>query len=118
MNRSQVTTVSPVIKPPQRIIEIRGNHGTSGTLKIRLRSGWVRRRMITPRETSANAKSVPILERAAASLMGKIPDGIPTAKPAIQVDQWGVLNFGCTAEKNFGKSPSRDIAYQMRACPY
>src|SRR5579871_1622811 len=118
MKRTHVITVRPVIRPPQRMIEIKGNHGTSGTLKTRGRSGCVLRKMITPSDTKTKANNVPMLERSAASLMAKIPDGMPTASPAIQVDQCGVLNLGCTAEKNFGNSPSRDIAYQMRACPY
>src|SRR5712671_7348756 len=111
-------TVRPVIKPPQRMIEISGNHGTIGTRNTRLRSGWVRRRIITPSETRAKAKRVPMFERSAASLMAKIPAGMPTAKPAIQVDQCGVLNRGWIFEKNRGKSPSRDIAYQILAWPY
>src|ERR1700732_3837672 len=74
--------------------------------------------MITPSETRTKAKSVPIFERSAASLMAKIPAGTPTAKPAIQVDQCGVLNLGWIFEKNRGKSPSRDMAYQILAWPY
>ena len=50
--------------------------------------------------------------------MAKMPAGMPTANPAIHVDQWGVLNLGARAENTFGNSPSRDIAYQIRACPY
>src|SRR3981081_2371656 len=111
-------TVRPVIRPPQRMIEINGNHGTKGTLKTRLRSGGVRRRMMTPNETSANAKRVPMLERSAASSVAKIAPGMPTARPATQVDQWGVLNLGWIFEKNLGKRPSRDMAYQTRAWPY
>src|SRR5579864_8064822 len=111
-------TVRPVIRPPHKMIEINGNHGTSGTLKTRLRSGWVRRRMITPNETSTKANKVPMLERSAASLIAKMPAGMPTANPAIQVDQCGVLDRGWIFEKNLGKSPSRDMAYQIRAWPY
>src|SRR5581483_80832 len=73
---------------------------------------------MTPRDTSAKAKRVPMLERSAASLTAKIPAGIPTANPAIHVDQCGVLNFLCTAEKIFGNRPSRDMAYQILAWPY
>src|SRR4029077_14482734 len=98
--------------------EIIGNHGTNGTRNERLRSGCLRRRKMTPSETSTKAKSVPILARSAASPISTSPAGIPTAKQAIHVDQCGVLYFGGTAQNNFGNKPSRDMAYQMRACPY
>src|SRR6267154_811669 len=116
--RSHVINVSPSINPPHKITEIRGNHGTNGTRKARLRSGCLRRRKMTPSETSTNANSVPMLARSAASPISTSPAGIPTAKQAIHVDQCGVLYFGCTAENNFGNNPSRDMAYQIRACPY
>src|ERR1700722_6982100 len=116
--RIQVITVNPVINPPHSTTEIRGNHGTKGTRNARGRSGWWRRRKITPSETSTNANRVPMFERSAASPMSTNPAGIPTAKQAIQVDQYGVLNLGWTAEKSLGSRPSRDMAYHMRACPY
>src|SRR5438105_15760198 len=116
--RSQVITVSPVINPPQRTTEISGNHGTKGTRKARGRSGCLRRRKITPSETSTNANNVPIFDKSAASPISTSPAGIPTAKHAIHVDQCGVLNLGWPAEKHLGKSPSRDMAYQIRAWPY
>src|ERR1700684_811277 len=106
------------MSPPQKKIEISGNHGTNGTRNARLRSGGLRRRRITPIETSTKANSVPMLARSAASPMSTRPAGIPTAKQAIQVDQCGVLYFGCTAENSLGNNPSRDMAYQIRACPY
>src|ERR1700722_1130153 len=59
-----------------------------------------------------------MFDRSAASLMAKIPDGIPTTNPAIQVETCGVLNLGWTSENILGNRRSRDIAYQMRACPY
>src|SRR5579885_2824143 len=59
-----------------------------------------------------------MFDRSAASLIAKIPDGMPTTNPAIQVDRCGVLNLGWTAENSFGNSRSRDMAYQIRACPY
>jgi hypothetical protein len=43
---------------------------------------------------------------------------MPTAKPATQVLTYGVLKRGCTREKTSGNERSRDIANQMRACPY
>src|ERR1700751_5005544 len=93
-NLNQVMPVNPVMSPPHRTIEINGNHGTKGTRKARFRSGCLRRRKITPKETSTKANKVPILERSAASPISTNPAGIPTAKHAIQVDQCGVLNLG------------------------
>src|SRR5512146_2632227 len=116
--RAQVITSSPAIKDTHRITEMIGNSGTSGTLNPRCRSGCDLRRKSTPSDTSTKANSVPIFDRSAASLMLKKPAGIPTAAPAIHVDQWGVLNLGWTAENNFGRSPSRDMANQIRVCPY
>src|ERR1700676_316978 len=110
--------VSPNISPPHRMTEMSGNHGTKGTRNARLRSGCLRRRKMTPSETSTKANNVPMLARSAASPISTSPAGIPTAKQAIQVDQCGVLYFGCTAENNFGSKPSRDMAYQIRACPH
>src|SRR4029077_5721116 len=109
---------SPVISPPHKKTEISGNHGTKGTRKARGRSGCRRRKKMTPSDTSTKANTRPMLERSAASPISTRPAGIPTAKQAIQVDQWGVLYLGWTAEKSLGKRPSRDMAYQMRACPY
>src|SRR6266704_6048732 len=116
--RTQVITVRPVISPPQRTTEIRGNQGTKGTRNARGRSGCLRLRKITPSETSTNANNVPIFDRSAASPISTSPAGIQTAKHAIHVDQCGVLNLGWTAEKSLGRSPSRDMAYQIRAWPY
>src|ERR1700730_10043337 len=59
-----------------------------------------------------------MFDRSAASLMAKIPDGIPTTNPAIQVETCGVLNLGWTTENIFGNRRSRDMAYQIRAWPY
>src|SRR5215831_5625102 len=118
IKRIQVMTVSPVIKPTHKMTEINGNQGTMGTRKARGRSGCLRLRNITPKETRANANKVPIFDRSAASPISTSPAGIPTAKQAIHVDQCGVLNLGCTAENSLGSSPSRDMAYQIRAWPY
>src|SRR6185312_6147987 len=95
-----------------------GSQGTKGTRNARGRSGCLRRRKITPSDTRTKANNVPMFERSAASPMSTSPAGIPTAKQAIQVDQCGVLNLGCTAEKSLGRSPSLDMAYQIRAWPY
>ena len=108
--------MSPVIRPPQSTIEINGNHGTNGTRKARGRSGCRRRSRITPSDTNVKANSVPMFE------IGCVPDVHHSRRNAHgearnQVDQCGVLKRGWTAG-NFGSKPSRDIAYQMRACPY
>src|SRR5260370_40621092 len=106
--RSHVMRERPSISPPHRTTEISGNHGIKGTRKARLRSGCLRRRKITPSETSTKANRVPILARSAASPISTRPAGIPTAKQAIQGEQCGGLYFGGTAENNFGSMPSRD----------
>src|SRR5437764_12193175 len=92
--RNHVITVSPVIRPQHNKTDIRGNQGTNGTRKARARLGCLRRRKMTPNETSTKANRVPMLERSAASPMSTSPAGIHTAKHAIQVDQWGGLNLG------------------------
>src|SRR5207244_10191089 len=102
--RSQVMTVNPVINPPHRTTEISGNQGTKGTRNARGRSGCLRRRKITPRETRTKAKRDPILERTAASPISTKPAGIPTAKHAIHVDQWRDVHLRSTTEKSFSNS--------------
>ena len=42
---------------------------------------------------------------------------MPTTNPAIQVAVEGVRKRGCTRPNKRGRSPSRDIANQTRACP-
>src|SRR5262249_45620728 len=117
-NRIHVITSNPDINATQNTTEMIGKSGTRGTLKPRCRSGWERRRKSTPRDTSTKANSVPMFDKSAASLMFKKPAGMPTTAPAIQLDQCGVLNLGYTEENNFGKRPSRDMANQIRVCPY
>ena len=89
--RIQVMTVRPVIRPPQKTTERMGNSGTHGTLKPLGRSGCVLRSTSTPMETSTKANKVPMFDRSAASPISTRPLGRPTARPAIQVLQCGVL---------------------------
>ena len=42
---------------------------------------------------------------------------LPTNVPVMIVPRYGVLNRGCTLEKNGGRSPSRDMDMKMRGCP-
>src|SRR6516165_12280368 len=116
--RIQVITVNPVISPPHKTTEMSGNQGTKGTRKALGRCGCFRRSRITPSDTNTNANRDPMFDKSAASLTAKIPAGSPTAKPAIHVEMCGVLYRECTFENILGNKPSRDIAYQMRACPY
>jgi predicted permease len=98
-----------------------GNHrqpGRSGHAESARRSGWVLRSTITPSETMMNANSVPMFARSANVPISQMPAGIPTTSPAIQVLMCGVLWTGCTRENILGSRPSRDMANQMRACPY
>src|SRR5579884_1495268 len=116
--RNQVMTSRPDISPTQSTTEMMGNNGTKGTLNARLRSGWFLRRNITPSETRTKANKVPMFERSAAWPIATNPAGKPTTKPAIHVDQCGVLNLECSVENNLGHSPSGDMANQLRVCPY
>src|SRR3954468_18008871 len=61
MNRSQVSTGRLSISHTQARIARLGSHGTPGALNDRSRSGRVRRRMITPADTTTKANSVPML---------------------------------------------------------
>ena len=78
----------------QKTMESMGRKGTQGTRKPRGRSGWVRRRTRTPALANMNAKRVPMFERSAKVPMSKMPAGMPTRKPAIQVAVCGVLYLG------------------------
>src|SRR5258708_21328144 len=86
----QVLTVRPAINPVQRTTDISGKSGENGTRNPRGRLGSRLRKKITPRETRTKAKRVPMFDKSAASPISTNPAGIPTANPAIQVDQWGV----------------------------
>ena len=59
-----------------------------------------------------------MFERSAKVPMSQMPAGMPTKRPAIQVLTCGVRKRLCTLPKTWGRSPSRDIANQTRACPY
>src|ERR1041385_5924699 len=115
--RSHVITSKPAINETHSSTEMMGKIGTHGTLNPRGRSGCALRRNNTPSDTSTNAKSVPMLERSAASPMSTNPAGRPTAAPAIQVDQGGAPNRQ-RSEKSPGSKPSRDMANQILVWPY
>src|SRR5438552_18399456 len=98
--------------------DAKGSHGTHGTLNRRGRLGWLFLKRITQIEANANAISAPMVTKSAASPTSITPAQTATVVPQIQTDQCGVLVFGCTNEKIPGTRPSRDIAYQIRVCPY
>ena len=92
--RSQVSSGKASIRVRQKTIDAIGSQGQSGTRKPRLRSGWVLRITKTPTETTIKANRVPMLERSANVPMSQTPAGMPTTRPAIQVEIWGVRNVG------------------------
>ena len=86
-----------------------------GTRKGRSRSGSRRRSTMTPMQTRANAKRVPMLVSCTISSMLAIAAKTPTKTPVRIVVTHGVRYFGCTAPKNdSGNSPSRAIASHTR----
>src|ERR1017187_6393469 len=117
-NLTHVSSGKAIISTRQKAMEIIGSHGDPGTLNPRGRAGWVLRSTITPRETMMNANSVPMFAKSAKVPISQMPAGIPTTRPAIQVLMCGVLWTGWTLENTRGSRPSRDMANQMRACPY
>jgi hypothetical protein len=71
----------------------------------------------TPPQTSTKANSVPMLDKSVTSVKFINSDGMATTRPVMMVENHGVLKRGWMLEKIGGKSPSRDIAIQMRGCP-
>ena len=61
-----------------------------GARNARGRSGCLYRRISTPAATKPNANRVPIFERSVSVPMSSSPAGIPTTKPATQVEKSGV----------------------------
>ena len=93
-----------------------GNTGTNGTRKPRSRSGWVRRSTTTPMLTITNANSVPMFTSLASSASGRKAASAAMPRPKTTVVLAGVLR-AVSRPKNFGTSPSRDIANMIRVCP-
>ncbi len=64
---------------------------------------------MTDRQTIANAASVPTEVMSPSTLMSKKPAATAVSSPTSSVLTQGVLNFGWTVEKTFGRRPSRAI---------
>ena len=94
-----------------------GTNGTHGVLNGRGVSGCVLRKKSIPPHTITKAKRVPILTNSPNMLIGSAPAMMAAAPPVMMVVIYGVLKRLCTLEKDFGKSPSFDIAKKMRGCP-
>ncbi len=60
--------------------------------------------------TVVNASSVPIDTSSPRIVTGNRPAITAASVPVISVPTYGVLCVGCTLRKNFGNSPSTDIA--------
>ena len=71
-----------------------------------------------PTETTMNANSVPMLARSANVPMSQMPAGMPTARPGDPGADVRRLVHRVHLGERRGSSPSRDMANQMRACPY
>lgn len=93
----------------QTIMPNMGTRGTRGVLKGLGKPGSLFRRMITPAQTSTNARRVPIEVRSPATLPGTKPANSPTKTKSMILLLYGVLNLGCKSEKTLGKSPSEDM---------
>src|ERR1700683_161527 len=73
--------------------------------------------MITPMQTSTNAKSVPTDVKSPASDSGKNAPNAPTKKNSNILHLYGVRNLGCTSQKSFGSSPSSDMVKKTLLWP-
>src|SRR5471030_3042806 len=93
-NLIHVTEGSCHIKYKHATMEMSGVSGTHGTRKGRTRSGSMRRRKITPAETSTNANSVPMLVRSTTSAMFANAANTATNTPVRMVPTYGVLYLG------------------------
>ena len=66
---------------------------------------------------ATNAASVPILAISATVPIGAKPAMIERIVPVPMITVVGVLVLGLMREKNFGNSPSRDMASRIRVWP-
>ena len=73
--------------------------------------------MITPRLTTTNANSVPMLTSCTISLSGTNAARGANSTPQIPMMRPGPAGRGLTVEMPFGISPSRLMAKRMRDCP-
>src|SRR6185437_104921 len=112
--RIHVTVGNCHMRYAQAAIEMSGVSGTHGTRNGRGRSGSMRRRKITPADTSTNANNVPMFVRSTTSAMLANAANTATNIPVRIVPTYGVLYFGCTFARKGGNSPSRDIEKKMR----
>src|SRR5207245_11533833 len=93
------------------------SHAPPGTRNGRSRLGSLKRSTVIPIQTRKNANSVPIFVKSTMSSRDEKRAATPTKTPVTIVPTCGVLNLGCTLEKNGHRRPSRDMAKKMRGCP-
>jgi hypothetical protein len=98
---------------PDRI----GSTGDHGTRNPRARSGRVRRRIGTPKLTSTNADSVPMLIISSSSSTLDRPAISATTTPTPICSRTGVWNRGEVRETLRGSRPSRLIENTTRVRP-
>ena len=116
-NRNHVSPVRLSIRNRQASTARAGSTGLNGTRKARGRSGRVRRRMMTPIETSMKANNVPMLTNSASASSGMKPAKIVTTTPTPIVIRYGVTHVGWTLASPTGNSRSRLMANGTRDCP-
>src|SRR5215471_15691009 len=114
IRRNQFIAPSEYIMEKLTIIPKAGMTGTQGVRKGRGTPGWVRRMIQTATQTMTNAKSVPILVMWPTTERGRKAERGATKNRNRRFERHGVRNLGCTSEKIFGTSPSRDIEKNTR----
>src|SRR3989338_9306132 len=90
------------ICPKHTRIPKRGTQGTKGTLKGRLNSGWVWRKIHTPKQTIPKMKRVSMETSWAKISTGNVPARIIQARTAVIEATIGVLVFALIFDMRLG----------------
>ena len=118
-NRTQVSSGRPIIRTMQQTIEISGSkrneRNAEGALSVRL---LLAKDDDAGRHQHESEQRTDIRKFREQYRYPRIPAGMPTTNPAIQVLNVGRLEALVHAENMRGSRRSRDIANQMRAWPY
>src|SRR6185436_7806120 len=96
INRNQFAGPRVYINPVQTRIPRIGITGTQGVRKGLVIAGSVLRKTIIPKQTSTNAKSVPITVMFDIMVAGTNAATSPTKTKNNKFDFQGVLNLGCS----------------------
>src|SRR5579885_141363 len=109
ISRSQLSIPSEYIIAKFQTIPRTGTQGTQGVRNGRGVSGCLRRITHTLAHTITNANSVPMLVMCPTTESGRKAENGDTNRQNSRFERHGVRNLGCTSEKTFGTSPSRDM---------